>query len=177
MPRTIPHADYNEGIRLCRKNAKSLTIKARNAFEKGCFHAAYLLAIAALEEVGKATVIIKYWNNENISYEKYKKEICNHELKTTLAITLIDENLIEQFSVGPREHIEIILDENRRDTLVETRTRSIYVDYNFKEKKWVYPLEKMDELASTAIRESRQALSLFGRELKHKGIEIPENTK
>lgn len=172
MPWKIPKDDYGEGIRLCRKNAKFLIRNADKAFKQGVFHGAYLLAIAALEEVGKAVVIMNHWEEDKITFEVYMNEICNHKLKVTLALTLIDENMIEKYARTPREYGEIVLDEEHRDLLVNTRTRSVYLDYYFPQKGWRKPLERMDELASTAIRRTKEALSYFGPELRHRGISI-----
>jgi AbiV family abortive infection protein len=66
MPWKISKADDKNGILLCRKNAQFLIRKAKDAFKKTCYHGAYLLALAALEEVGKAVMIMNHY--ERFSY-------------------------------------------------------------------------------------------------------------
>ena len=172
MSRIIPKSNLYQGVRFCRRNARALYNKALEAFRKECFHASYLLGFAAMEEIGKALVILNHWDDDHISFNKYKSEMCNHKHKITLAMKLIDENILEVFNIIPREFAEIVPDDERRDLLVNTRTGSIYIDYDFLANDWEKPLKQMDELAMSVIRHTGDALSMFGNELKHRGVKI-----
>lgn len=172
MSNIIPKEQYYEGVRFCRRNARALYNKALEAFRKECFHASYLLGFAAMEEIGKAIVILNHWDDDQISFNEYKFEMCNHKHKITLAMKLVDDNILEVYHVVPREFNEMVPDTERRDLIVNTRTGSIYMDYDFPTQDWKKPLKKMDELAMSIIRHTSEAMSMFGNELKYRGLKI-----
>jgi AbiV family abortive infection protein len=172
MPWKIPKEDYYQGIRLCRRNARTLYNKSVEAFHKDCFHAAYMLGFSAMEEIGKAIVILNHWEEEHITFDTYLNEICNHSHKISLTLGMTDANSIEYFARTPREAIHLLEDEETKNLLIRTKVESIYVDYNFSSNKWNKPLKQMDDLALKVIQEVHFALRFFGNELRHRGIKI-----
>ena len=173
MPRKIPKEDYIEGVRLSRRNARRLLRYADEAMKKECYHAAFLLGFSSFEEIGKAIVILNHWSDDCISYDDYRAELINHKHKITLALRLINENILEVFNAAPRDYISLRdLDVEHRDKILDTRMESIYVDYDFKNKCWKKPIKRMDELASTVQMRAHEALSMFSNELKYRGLKI-----
>lgn len=172
MPWKILKKDYYQGVRLCRRNARNLYNKSLEAFKQNFFHSAYLLGFSALEEIGKALVILNHWDEECISYEVYMSQLCNHGHKISLSLGMVDENAIEYFARTPREVVDLGEDIETKNILVNTKLDSIYVDYDFSSKQWKKPLNQMNELALKVLLETHFALKYFGSELKHRGIKI-----
>ena len=98
----IPSYQFLKGIRLCRRNAKSLLALANDAFEKECYHSAFLLGFASLEESGKAIIILDYINEENITFEQYRYELKNHKKKVKKALITSRYNMVEIYARSPR---------------------------------------------------------------------------
>ena len=173
MEYQIPNHDFILGLSHCIKNAKQLLTLAYETFKNDCFQAAYLLGFASLEEIGKAIVILNHIEEEYISKEVYFKEFRNHNHKITLALNMSDDNLLEVHHGVSRDEFPILeYDDERKKMLLDIRTRSIYLDYDFEKICWRVPLSKMDELAHTIIRTADMALSHFDNELKYREIKL-----
>ena len=103
MSKIIPHDQFLRGIRLCRRNSKRLLLLADEVLGNNCFHAAFLLGFASLEETGKALVILNHYSDGHITYRTYKKELRNHEKKIFEALKMSKQNFMEVMNIGPRE--------------------------------------------------------------------------
>lgn len=148
-----------------------------DAFLKECYHAAYLLGFASMEEIGKAAILLNHWESEFIAYKQYRSELLNHKKKITEAERLETLNFVEVFNLVPREAIidtdwvrepnsEMITD------LVNLRMDSVYVDYNFDENSWRIPPKEMKEKAFTVLSKAYFARKYLHNELKHRGIRL-----
>ena len=173
MSYEIPKSDYLRGLRLCIRNSRKLLKLADDAFRRECYQAAYLLGFASFEEIGKGMVILNHWDDDFISFRDYKYEMCNHKHKITLALKMINENIMDYFNIVPRGIISPPeLDEEHRDNIVYIKTESIYLDYDFEKKKWKRPIKNMNESAIMVIRKAVEALSMISTEYKYRGIRI-----
>ena len=177
MPRKIPKEHYHRGLVLCWRNARRLLKLSDEAFEKECYHAAYLLGFASWEEIGKAAVLLNHWDDVSIEYEEYRDEIINHEIKITEAEKLEDFNLLEIIRAAPRQALidrglEPRIDTDSLQRLLSLRLDSSYVDYNFKEKCWDAPLKEMKKPAVDVIIKAAYARAYLQNELKFRGIRL-----
>ena len=182
MVRNIPKEQYHRGIILCWRNARRLLKLSDDAFQKDCYHAAYLLGFASWEEIGKAAVLLNHWNEESIEYEEYKKEIINHKYKITEAEKLEEYNLLEMFRITPRKvliesGIQRHVDKDALKTLLSLRLKSIYVDFDFEEKCWNMPLKDMKKAAIEVIIKAYYARAYLHNELKYREIRLRKKRK
>ena len=182
MPWKIPKEHYHRGLVLCWRNARRLLKLSNEAFEKDCFHAAYLLGFASWEEIGKAAVLLNHWDDVSIKYEEYRDEIINHEIKITEAEKLEDFNLLEILSAAPRKALidsglKPKVDTDSLKRLLSLRLDSIYVDYNFKEKCWDVPFKEMKKPAVGVIIKAAYARAYLHNELKYRGIRLRKKQK
>ena len=182
MPWKIPKEHYHRGLVLCWRNARRLLKLSNEAFEKECFHAAYLLGFSSWEEIGKAAVLLNHWDDDCIKYEEYRDEIKNHEIKITEAEKLETYNLLEILRAAPRKALidsglERKLDTDSLRRLLTLRLDSIYVDYNFLDKCWDVPLNEMKKPAVDVIIKAAYARAYLHNEIKYRGIRIREKRK
>ncbi len=63
------------------------------------------MGFASLEETGKAVIILKHFNEEEINNKKYIKELKNHEMKIKEAIIMNRYNVKEMLSRTPRKYM------------------------------------------------------------------------
>lgn len=182
MPWKIPKEHYHRGLVLCWRNARRLLKLSNEAFEKECFHAAYLLGFASWEEIGKGAVLLNHWDDDSIKYEEYRDEIKNHEIKITEAEKLEPFNLLEIIRAAPRKALidsglKRELDTGSLKRLLTLRLDSIYVDYNFKEKCWDVPLKEMKKPAVDVITKAAYARAYLHNELKYRRIRLRKKRK
>ena len=177
MSKVILREHFHRGIVLCWRNARKLLKLSDEAYRKECYHASYLLGLASMEEIGKAAIILNHWHEDFITYKQYKKELLNHKKKITEAERLEPLNLVEVFGLAPREAIidsGMIREPDHKaiNNMINLRTGSMYVDYNFDENYWSVPSKEMKKQASEILTKAYFSRRYLHNELRHRGIRL-----
>lgn len=177
MAKMIPNDQYLRGIRLCRRNAKRLLRLADAAYAKKCYHAAFLLGFASLEETGKAVIILNHFKEEYITYDAYTNELRKHDIKIFEALKMINENILEVMNVGPRNLLFPnlkMLEPEKRDikAITDNRLDSIYVDYDPEKGSWMRPIKDMERYAWDIMMKALDGYKCFLNECKHRDIKL-----
>jgi len=173
----IPKKSYLEGLRLSQKNAERLFSKANELFNKKQILAAFLIGLAAYEEVGKALLILKYWDDESISKNQWDKWFKDHKKKLITAT----ERMVIAFKKLHAEidGIEVSACElDKKDTdmihnLIIMRTGCLYVDYNNDSQRFIEPEldeKTLFEYAKIVILTCTDYRNTLNQEISNKNI-------
>jgi len=102
---------------------------------------AFYLGTIALEEYGKAFLILENWDKETISKTKWKKKFTHHLTKMRNILSLSErERVHRDKKIGMSIDDEGEIDEDFLKSIVGLRDGCRYVDYNFEEGKWKSPM-------------------------------------
>lgn len=145
----IPYKELDEGIKLSIENAERLIKDAKILYDNGCYSSASFLAIVALEEEGKASLLLKrLLVHKDIPKKQWddRSEFKNHKRKLIAAQEAISKYRKLRIKVGSKRWKQVHLTDLAKFFL-EQKDDCLYVDWDFKTRrtqitgKWKSPLK------------------------------------
>lgn len=180
MTLQIPKSTYEKAIILCKKNSERLHDISVKLFKKEQYLASFLIGLASWEEIGKALIVVKYWDRDFISQRIWKNELKSHKEKIKIARRYRDISLFEsssQTSVFAQMIVDGIVelkdDMEHIRRVVKMRTDSLYVNYDWDNNKWEKPVcdnEILEVSAVDALLMIKECMRGLNLELKRKGM-------
>jgi len=144
---SIPYKELDEGIKLSIRNAERLIKDAEILYDNGCYPSASFLAIVALEEEGKAFMLLKrLLDHTNIPKKQWDDKFKNHKPKLIAAQETICKYRKLRIKVGSKRWKQVHLTDLAK-IFLEHKDDCLYVDWDFKTRrtqitgKWKSPLK------------------------------------
>lgn len=147
---TIPRTAFGDGVNLCMANGERLLSSAAQALRERNFTCAFIKGFAALEEFGKALLILEGWSKDSIGKNVWDRGFKSHPTKMRMARYLVDVAFLKEHGLIQDESEGRWADEDYVKSACAMRTDCLYVDFDFKEKRWKSPLEISDKLEGWA---------------------------
>ena len=162
MSKRIQKSDFLEGLSLCESNALRLFLLMLEKVIDGDLFSAFLYGVVSFEEFVKGFMILESWDEEYISYRKWKNKMIQHKEKLRRGKYLIDKNiidsaqtLIDKYNV-PKEIFINIPEDKVDDVFVDKITNDknnfLYVNYNHNENMWI-PIKEVTYKNISEIRD------------------------
>jgi AbiV family abortive infection protein len=153
----IPNSELKEGIQLSIENAARLIIDAETLYNNKRHVSASYLSIVALEEEGKAIILLrKFLENNDVTEKYWKKNLEDHQSKIVAVQDVIAN--YRKIMIPKKDERTISIDKldsgklKRIDPadfgkfILKSKNRLIYVDWDFEtrktqiNKKWESPI-------------------------------------
>jgi AbiV family abortive infection protein len=148
----IPHTELEEGINLSIENAERLIKDAEILYENNRYSSASYLSIVALEEEGKASILLskllehtdiskKYWNEKIASGRSHRKKL--------IAVQETISNYGKLKMKAGEERWKQVHLTDLAEIFLKHKDDSLYVDWDFETRKtqitgkWKSPLRDM----------------------------------
>lgn len=164
MTSPIPLEKFDEGIRESIDNATKFLNDAVFLHQDKRYRTSILLSILSFEESGKALLLMDYKSKKNeITKSQWIKKFCNHSKKNIASIVAIWKDA----------GFDYVIPNIRLGNLQQERKNaSIYVDYDFMNKRWLKPdspasieIKGAEEYSSSTISNASTALKCLTRRL------------
>lgn len=132
---------FQRGLELCEENANRLFEKMHEVSNHKHYLSAFYLGTIALEEYGKAFLILENWDKDEISKTKWKKQFTHHLTKMRNILKLSKkERVYRDKKIGIDIDDKEEIDEHFLKSIIGLRDVCRYVDFNFEEGKWNSPM-------------------------------------
>lgn len=141
-----PFGDLEEGIRLCTRNVDQLLKDASALYQTSSYGHAQVLAILAMEEYAKKTVLIAKKAYPDRFDDEIRRAFWDHDFKLQLALDM----LMREFPEAPSGEQEANMVREAASKLSSLKQVSLYVDYD-KQLRWFDP-NKADYRKVAAIQ-------------------------
>ena len=178
----IPKKTYREAVALCLENSERLQETAKTCFKYKQYLASFLTGLASWEEIGKALIIVKYWDDDFIPKKKWDKELKVHEEKIRVARRYWDISLFEKLgkeSIFANMIVEgtmgLVDDLDYVKRMIKLRTSLLYVNFGWSSGVWESPVcdfKKTEQSAAEALFMIDRCRYGLDRELARKNIKI-----
>lgn len=146
-----------EGIKLAEKNAASLFLDAQLLFDNGRFERCVALAILAIEEAGKSSIIRSILLAEDP--KELKKEWQNYRRHTEKNLSWILPDLVAKGASQLEDLRPIFQKENDHGQVLDSlKQLSFYTDI-FSKRKWSMPSEVIDEELAKGILQTAKVMT------------------
>ena len=147
----IPKAEYEEGIKLCERNARISIDECTTLLKQGHFRQAFFFGVLTMEEIGKAGFIFDKWDDPHIFKNEWKnKETFFHHLNKILkGKDMLYKDLEKDIRQRFPNDVNIVIgvlghsDKELRD-IWDYRNKILFVNRNFTEGRWEGPQELED---------------------------------
>jgi AbiV family abortive infection protein len=143
----IPSKELCEGVKLSIRNAERLVKDAEILYDNGCYSSASFLAIVALEEEGKASMLLKgLLVHKDIPKKQWNDKFKNHKRKLIATQERISKHRKLRIKVGSKRWKQVHLTDLAK-IFLEQKDDCLYVDWDFKTRrtqitgKWKSPLK------------------------------------
>lgn len=146
-----------EGIQLAHKNAASLVLDAQLLFDNERFERCVALAILAIEEAGKSSIIRSILLTEDP--KELKKEWQNYRRHTEKNLSWILPDLVVKGARKLEDLRPIFQKENDHGQVLDNlKQLSFYTDI-FSKRKWTIPSDVIDKDLAKGILETAKIMT------------------
>ena len=157
----IPIGKLMDGSLLCIKNASRLACDAEMLFKSGQYSSCILLAVLALEELGKGYMLMFYYGKrQDITSDIWNKDFKSHKKK----LEIIGEAFKKATNYDPAKKEAFERLSGFLLKLLKIKAESLYVDWNNGQKQWRYfddhEADKK-KLAQEAIKSNKMLIVSF----------------
>lgn len=143
----IPHTELKEGIKLSIENAERLINDAEILYNNGGHNSASYLCIAALEEEGKASILLRRsLDNKDVTKKYWDEKILDHGIKIIAVQRTILNYRKLRIKIGSERWKQVDLADLAKFFL-KSKDKCLYVDWDFETRrtqitdKWESPLK------------------------------------
>ena len=143
----IPHTELEEGIKFSIENAERLIKDAEILYKNGRYPSASYLSIVALEEEGKASMLLsRLLEHKDISKKNWEEKIKDHRKKIIAVQKTISNYRKLRMKIGEERWKQVHLT-GLAEIFLKHKDDCFYVDWDFETRKtqitdkWKSPLK------------------------------------